>query len=371
MLNAFLWNGESDSARGARVSWEAVCSPKKSGGLGLRRIAHINQVFGLKLIWMLFAEQGSLWVAWVRHNIIQRRNFWTFDFRGIGSWIWRRLVKLRHLARPLLVCQISSGNSALFWHDNWTTLGPLIDITGANGPRVTGIQSMATVSQAVEDETWLLPRGRHPLLILLRNCLPSPPLRSNASHSDKFLWINSPTSPPGKFSTAATWKSLHPSSDTVSWYYSVWFKNNIPKHAFMLWLAVQNRLFTRDRLCSWGLSVPDICLLCNSAAESRDHLFFVCPYSDVVWRDFFNHHSLSPPVSFTDIISWVSAPFSSSGVKIICSLIFQAVVYFIWMERNLRLHSTSTKSSHTLVKEIKLLLRAKLAALDRQIRSLA
>ncbi|CAA7015800.1 unnamed protein product [Microthlaspi erraticum] len=57
ILNAFLWSGAPNSAKGAKVSWETVCLPKSAGGLGLRRLADLNQVFGLKLIWELVVEK--------------------------------------------------------------------------------------------------------------------------------------------------------------------------------------------------------------------------------------------------------------------------------------------------------------------------
>ncbi|CAA7056641.1 unnamed protein product [Microthlaspi erraticum] len=136
MCKAFLWSGAPNSAKNAKVSWESVCTPKEAGGLGLKRLADSNQVFGLKLIWLMFAGEGSLWVAWVRKNLIGRRSFWSSELDNSGSWIWRKLLKLRPLARPFLACQIRSGTSALFWHDDWTGLGPLLDISGANGPRV-------------------------------------------------------------------------------------------------------------------------------------------------------------------------------------------------------------------------------------------
>uniref|UniRef100_A0A1J3HF68 Reverse transcriptase zinc-binding domain-containing protein n=2 Tax=Noccaea caerulescens TaxID=107243 RepID=A0A1J3HF68_NOCCA len=202
----------------------------------------------------------------------------------------------------------------------------------------------------------------------MRNCLPSVPLSAldvSDSSPDVFLWKNSHDLPPGNFSAAKTWKSLYPPLPLVSWHNSVWYKEHIPKHAFILWLAVQNRLVTRDRLRSWGLNVSEVCLLCGAAAETRDHLFFNCLYSEAVWSAFFNHGTLTPPSNFNEVVSWVASPFTSVKIKTICRLIFQAVVYFIWAERNARLHTPSTKASHILVKEIQLILRAKLSGLDR------
>ncbi|WZZ16602.1 hypothetical protein YC2023_109691 [Brassica napus] len=72
MCGAFLWNGAPNSARGAKISWDSVCTPKEAGGLGLRRLADWNRVLGLKLIWLIFTAGGSLWVSWVRRNLIAR-----------------------------------------------------------------------------------------------------------------------------------------------------------------------------------------------------------------------------------------------------------------------------------------------------------
>ncbi|CAA7024810.1 unnamed protein product [Microthlaspi erraticum] len=325
MLNAFLWNGVSDSANGAKVSWEIVCTPKKARGLGIRRIAQINQ------------------------------------------------VKLRDLARPFIVCQLVSGKNALFWHDNWSSLGPLIDLTIANGPRISGIHRFATVSQARVNNEWLLPRGRHSLLLLLRNCLPELHLNQNDSSPDLFLWKHNPALPQAQFSTRKVWSSLFPPGPSISRHKTVWFTHHIPKHGFLLWLAVRNRLLTRDRLRSWGLLVPADCLLCGNEEESRDHLLFSCTFSKEVWTSFFTHPSLNPPSTFGDIIQWVRTSFNQPKLQVICKLIFQGVTYAICAERNSRLHSsssTSPKTSHSLVKEIQLLLLAKLAGLDRSNRAI-
>lgn len=39
-----------------------------------------------------------------------------------------------------------------------------------------------------------------------------------------------------------------------------WFKSRIPKHAFILWVMMRNKLTKKDCLRNWGLSVPSDCL---------------------------------------------------------------------------------------------------------------
>jgi len=71
MCNAFLWEGAPNSGRGAKISWEIVCTSKVCGDLGLRDLVAWNKVLALKLIWILFTTAGSLWVSWVRINLIR------------------------------------------------------------------------------------------------------------------------------------------------------------------------------------------------------------------------------------------------------------------------------------------------------------
>lgn len=253
----------------------------------------------------------------------------------------------------------------MFWFDNWTSEGPLLHTVGSLGPMVTGISINATVAEATANGVWLLPRGRHPIARRLRGILSfDPPSPLNTS-PDEFLWRNALTDIPGDFSTSGTWNALNPPPPLVPWHSAVWFKQRIPKHAFISWLIQRQRLTTRDRLRSWGLQIPPDCLLCNNAAESIEHIFFSCPYSAEVWSSFFHHHSLSPPHSLADITEWVIHCSSIAKLKTVCLLIYQATQYFLWRERNSRLHSAHFKPAHVLIKDIQLLLRAKMASLDK------
>lgn len=114
------------------------------------------------------------------------------------SWIWKSILKLREVARPFLFCKVGDGTLASFWYDDWTNLGPLIEISGANGPRVSGIPRLVKVAHAIQADSWILPRGRNPIIVLLRACLPlASSLSSNTANV--FLWRNTQTLDPGQF----------------------------------------------------------------------------------------------------------------------------------------------------------------------------
>ena len=53
----------------------------------------------------------------------------------------------------------------------------------------------------------------------------------------------------------------------LPWWRLVWLPKNIPSHAFINWLAIKNKLTTRDRFAKWGIRV--ICCVFYAKAESR------------------------------------------------------------------------------------------------------
>ncbi len=48
-----MWQGQSISKSGTKVSWPKVCLQKMEGGLGLKRIATWNKEAVFKHIWTL------------------------------------------------------------------------------------------------------------------------------------------------------------------------------------------------------------------------------------------------------------------------------------------------------------------------------
>lgn len=130
MCSAFLRSGSPHLNTKAKVAWLDICKPKAEGGLGIPRMADSSRVFSLSLIWRLLTNSGSLWVAWTKRNLLRRRCFWDVSDTGVGSWIWRKLLKLRQQAATFLHSSIGNGKNTLFWFDNWLDLGKLLDVAG-------------------------------------------------------------------------------------------------------------------------------------------------------------------------------------------------------------------------------------------------
>lgn len=140
MCSAFLWSGNPNDTSKSKVSWEEVCCPTKEGGLGIRRVKEVSLVFMLKLIWRLFSCSKSLWSEWVHHYLLRGDTFWDAKETGLGSWVWRKLLRLKALAQRFLRMDIRNGCKVRFWTDLWHPRGRLIDLTGELGTQKLGIR---------------------------------------------------------------------------------------------------------------------------------------------------------------------------------------------------------------------------------------
>ena len=88
-----------------------------------------------------------------------------------------------------------------------------------------------------------------------------------------------------KYKATIVWKEIRPKMGKVEWHRLVWVAFIVLKHAIVAWMAIINRLPTKDRLKSWGLEVDDRCVPCRKAGETRNHLFYECEFSQGIWKE--------------------------------------------------------------------------------------
>ncbi|KAF8100628.1 hypothetical protein N665_0219s0007 [Sinapis alba] len=109
-----------------------------------------------------------------------------------------------------------------------------------------------------------------------------------------------------------------------------------------------------DMLIKWGIIVDPLCLLCNANNESKDHLFFECSYTSLIWREIAGKCHMQPLVNWDDNLSMQG----NRDIKRLTLIATQATIYWIWNERNSRLHRQTFKPPETIISTI-----------DKQIRN--
>lgn len=146
---SFLWSGPSLKTAGAKVAWKDICKLKAEGGLGLRALKVVNVVYGLKIIWRMLTGD-SLWGNWINSYLLKRKNFWEVKINSQGgSWLWRKVLKLRDIAKSFYCVDVGDGCSTSFWFDKWSTKGVMIEVLGDRGVTDMGIRKDATVCEAI------------------------------------------------------------------------------------------------------------------------------------------------------------------------------------------------------------------------------
>ncbi|CAA7047953.1 unnamed protein product [Microthlaspi erraticum] len=361
LSSSFLWHGKLDCPTGAKVSWSEVCYPKAEGGLGIRSISSWNEVCGLKLLWMLFFKSGSIWVAWMRNRYLSRQSFWSLNQENPSfSWTFRKILKLRHKASSFLRILIGSGEETFFWWDPWTPFGPLISYLGPQAPAIIGIPQDALVKDCISDLNWILPPARSDHHLEVFSFISSVAISNS---SDYPVWIVEGCISK-EFNSKVLWNIIRESKPKVPWYKLVWNNVAIPKHSTNAWLFILDRNPTLSRLLSWGLDVEESCLLCGHAQESRDHLFFSCPYSLLIWKSVMVRiRCVSVPISWSDSLLWVISGSSSSTKSLAMAQGWQASIYEIWRERNRRYHEGNTSPPIAIVNRILSVLKNRAVAL--------
>ncbi|GKV25846.1 hypothetical protein SLEP1_g35229 [Rubroshorea leprosula] len=131
--SAFLWKGKSIDARGAKV--------------------------------------GSIWVAWVKEYLLKGKSFWSIQIPNDASWSWRKILKLRSLAKYLVKHIVGTGDSIYLWYDFWHPNGPLIEVYGQKIVYDAAIPSQAKLSQVIQGDFWKWPPTRSPALLQIQIAL--------------------------------------------------------------------------------------------------------------------------------------------------------------------------------------------------------
>ncbi|XP_039066047.1 uncharacterized protein LOC120211619 [Hibiscus syriacus] len=158
------------------------------------------------------------------------------------------------------------------------------------------------------------------------------------------------------------WNSIRDRKSKVTWHRVIWFPTHIPKFSLITWMAVLDRLPTRERLCRFAVLTDASCGLCGTVLESRSHLFIDCSFSREVWNVLLQLCGLRMQwLSWDHSLCWLVSNLKGKSLLVhILKLAWTGFVYFIWDERNRRCFRGMMRSVDTIVNIIKEAVRIKL-----------
>ncbi|KAG5413208.1 hypothetical protein IGI04_000775 [Brassica rapa subsp. trilocularis] len=112
--------------------------------------------------------------------------------------------------------EIYNGRNLKFWFDIRHPLGRLIDLTSEVGIQNLGIPKDAAICDVLRENKWYFRSCRDPSIRLIVSQIKAFPI----------VMSNDPI--------------------------IVWFPQNVPRFAFITWLAIKDRLATSHRMQRWG-----------------------------------------------------------------------------------------------------------------------
>nr|GEX12125.1 RNA-directed DNA polymerase, eukaryota, reverse transcriptase zinc-binding domain protein [Tanacetum cinerariifolium] len=280
----------------------------------------------------IITDKDSLWLKWISIVKLKGRSVWVVNEETSDSWGWKNILRLRDEVRSFIVMKIGNDEKASMMYDNWCGAGILhtfITHMGLYNVRMNyGMVMKDIVEQnlCIWPEEWIAKFH----VITMHNSVVL-----NTDKEDSIVW-RSRKGIDMKFSIKQAYQDLSNITDDVKWYKIVWFSQYIPKHLFILWLAIQNRLVTQDRIKKWGSYDLMMCPLCRKDMDSHKHLFFQCEYAANMWDRVKTKAGIKiAALEWNEIMDAISHMYyGNSIVSIIRRLSIAACVYLIWQERN-------------------------------------
>lgn len=193
------------------------------------------------------------------------------------------------------------------------------------------MENNLTVADMIHNGRWQWPNDWNQLFTELLNVV-VPFLQEWVA--DEVLW-KSNNGILSKFSAETAWEDMRTRGENVKWNNLIWYSQGIPRHSFILWLPIKERLQTQDRMLLWSSNVNMVCPLCSKCNDSHSHLSFNCDYSKEVWM------VMTEMPCTNNIIS-----------EVLGKIVLSTCVYFIWRERNARLFTTEKKNTNGMIKDI-------------------
>ncbi|KAL2230784.1 UNVERIFIED_CONTAM: LINE-1 reverse transcriptase [Sesamum indicum] len=226
-------------------------------------------------------------------------------------------INLDYLLCPFLCSivdyQIGNGDRFFVWQDPWHHLGPLIE-RFPRGPCHLRLEESAKLSSVISVGGWQWPTITDFECLEITHNLPF-----ILGGEDRVVW----RCDEGQPTTQALYRLFDPSEPKVGWSSLLSGSLKIPRHSFILWLAILGKLPTTDK--SWLSHL-------GSLFEIHRRIRFHWPNRD--WA--------------TDI-EWATQKWK--GKHIINSAyrtLLASSVYHIWRERNLRKFEHTERTPATL-----------------------
>lgn len=101
--------------------------PKNEGGLGIKDLISWNTSAILFQLWRIINNVTSLWITWVRTELLRNKLFGTMKVPSKCSWCFKNIPGVRDMALQHVQYEVRQTISLYFSHDPWLNKKPLVE----------------------------------------------------------------------------------------------------------------------------------------------------------------------------------------------------------------------------------------------------
>ena len=254
--------------------------------------------------------------------------------------------------------EVGDGNLALFWTDAWLdALSVKLRAPALFAAVDPQARRTRTVHEALTDRRWIHDiTGPLTVPVLVQFIQLVDALQGVALQPetpDRLLWKWTPSA---SYSTSSAYRAFFVGLEFFPCGKAIWQAWAPAKCKVHLWLAMQRRIWTADRMRRRGMNSHTRCPLCDQEDETADHISVRCVLAREIWHSTLsrcNLQHLTPDVDATLIGWWPEARLRVPRLqrKGFDSMVL-LTVWMLWKERNARVFQRTAATSREICRRI-------------------
>jgi hypothetical protein len=145
------------------------------------------------------------------------------------------------------------------------------------------IQKKRTFEEALTNQQWILDISGGLSMVCLFEYLHIWDMMQEielSNEEDRHTWRFDQT---GEFSSKSTYRAFFNGTITFEPWKRLWKSWSLVKCKKIMWLAIQNRCWTTDKLAKRNLPHPEKCTLCDHEEKTAQHILVGCAFARVFW----------------------------------------------------------------------------------------
>ncbi|KAG7599261.1 Ribonuclease H-like superfamily [Arabidopsis suecica] len=339
VISSFWWGKENGKKKIPWVAWQRLSIPKKEGGLGFKDLQHFNKALLAKQAWRILMNPTSLLARLYKSLYYPHTTYLRANSESHASLGWRSIQEGKALLQQGLRVRIGDGKTTRIWEDPWL---PTLPPRPASGPILDAEMTVADLWKANKRE-WdpvvfegvLNPEDQQ----LARELY-----LSQFAENDTYEWAYTQSA---QYTVrSGYWVATHlhlpedeiiqPPKGSIPLKNEIWKLCVAPKIQHFLWRCLSEALPTTTQLITRNVPADPTCQRCCLDEETTNHLLFMCPHAQAVWRCAnidINYH-ITPLGDFEDNLRKVIEMGKIQSLPLFNKLLPFWIMWRIWKSRN-------------------------------------